>query len=174
MSPRRTIILSAIAFGIFGFSACEQAAVAPSTTASSAALDARSPSAPAGFYTMTFLHYGQAVTSLLAGPYADSHIIVRVHVEDINHQPAQSGSVLYEVCRYKSTGKGAPIAACADGTARWNRDVNVTVNPANGNTYAGRDIVSVPCVLGWRATYSGNQAIAPGKMGPVDFVWTAQ
>jgi hypothetical protein len=122
---------------------------------------------------MTFLHNGQEVTTLPAGPYEVSHILVKVHVEDLNHQPAQSGSVLYELCTYKATGKAAPISACADGTARWKRHVNVTVN-STGDTWAGVDSVRVACIMGWRATYSGNLTIAPGTMGPVNFVWTVQ
>jgi hypothetical protein len=174
MSRWRSLSLSPIAVATLGICACDQASVAPATTpAAPTALEARGSSAPTGFYTMTFLHYGQEVTTLPAGPYSVSHILVKVHVEDINHQPVQSGSVLYEVCTYKGTGKSAPSAACADGTARWAREVNVEVNP-KGDTYAGRDAVRVPCVMGWRATYSGSQTTAPGKMGPVDFIWTAQ
>ena len=173
MCARRILGLSVIAAGTLGLSACDQASVTPTIAGAPAALDARSPSAPTGFYTLTFLHYGQAVTTLPAGPYNVSHVLIKVHVEDINHQPAQSGSVLYEICKYRGTDKSAPSAACADGTGRWTREVNVEVN-SKGDTYAGRDSVRVPCVQGWRATYSGSQTIAPGKMGPVDFVWTAQ
>jgi hypothetical protein len=180
MSAGRTICFSAIAVGILGLSACDQAPAGPTTiaskaTASPAAVDARFSSAPAGFYTLTFLHYGQEVTTLPAGPYEVSHVLVKAHVEDLNHQPAQSGSVLFEVCRYRATGKSAPSSACADGTARWKRlIVSGEVNPATGDAIVGRDVVSVPCIMGWRATYRGSQTIAPGTMGPVDFTWYAQ
>ena len=169
MSPRRTLSLSVLGLAVLGLSACNQSSVAPTSTASPAAVDARPSAAPAGFYTMKFLHNGQEVTTLPAGSGV-SNMIVKVHVEDSDHQPAQSGSVLYEVCTYKSTGKAAPSAACAEGTARWRRHVNVTVN-RNGDTFAGVDIVTVACVMGWRATYSGSATIAPRTLTPADFVW---
>ena len=168
MSPRRTFSLSVLGLAVLGLSACNQSSVAPTSTASPAAVDARPSSAPAGSYTMTFLHNGQPTTTLPAGP--GSNMLVKVHVEDSTHTAAQSGSVLYEICTYKSTGKAAPSAACADGTARWKRNVNVTVNP-NGDTFAGVDRVNVACVMGWRATYSGSATIAPRTLTPADFVW---
>ena len=159
--------------GAMSGAACSQlspAAPTAGSTPAEATLEARPASAPSGFYTMTFLHSGQPVTTLPSGR-GTSSVIVKVHVEDVNHQPAQSGSVLYEVCMYKATGKGAPSAACADGTARWNRWVDVGLNP-NGDTFAGIDIVLNPCTMGWRATYRRSQTIAPATMGPVDFIWT--
>jgi hypothetical protein len=81
--------------------------------------------------------------------------------------------VLYEMCKYTRTGKAAPSSACANGTARWNRWVDIEVNSA-GDTWAGLDIVLNPCTIGFRATYRRGTTVAPGTMGPVDFSWTAQ
>ena len=159
--------------GAMSGAACSQVSPAAPTaggTPAEATLEGRAPSAPSGFYTMSFLHSGQPVTTLPAGP-TGSNVLVKVHVEDVNHQPAQSGSVLFEVCKYKSTGKGAPSAACADGTARWSRLVDVGLN-SNGDTFSGVDFVLNPCTMGWRATYRRSQTIAPATMGPVDFIWT--
>lgn len=171
--PRLTFVsLSGVVVGALGMAACEQSPVTPAVAANPAALEARAPSAPPGFYEMTFLNSArEEVTSLPAG-LRTSHVLIRFHVEDSNHEPAQSGSVLYEMCQYRSTGKGAPSAACADGTARWNRWVNIEVNPL-GETWAGIDIVLNPCTIGFRATYRGSRTIAPGTVGPVDFSWTA-
>ena len=174
LMPRLQIIsCGGIVLAALGLVACDQQAVAPTPTANAAALDARSPSAPSGFYEMTFLNSAhEEVTSLPVG-HGVSHVLIRVHVEDINHEPAQTGSVLYEMCRYTSTGKAAPSSACADGTARWSRWVDVEVNSL-GDTWAGLDVVLNPCTIGFRATYGRGRTIAPGTMGPVDFSWTAQ
>ena len=158
---------------------CAQSPTAPTDSAltgASGATDAKPTSSlPAGFYSMTFLHNGQEVTSLPFGP--GSNVIVKVHVEDINHVPATDGSVLYEQCRWKGVspttgtrGGAAPSARCADGSARWERLINIGLNQ-NGDAFAGVDFVSVECVMGWRATYKGSSTLAPAVMGPVDFTW---
>lgn len=171
--PRLKIVsLSGVVLAL-GLAACQQSPVAPTATANVAALEARAPSTPPGFYDMTFLNSArEEVTSLPVGR-GTSHVLIRFHVEDSNHEPAQTGSVLYEMCQYNATGKGAPSAACADGTARWNRWVDIRVNSL-GDTWAGIDIVLNPCTIGFRATYRGSKTIAPGTVGPVDFTWTAQ
>ena len=134
------------------------------------------PSIPAGFYQMTFLNRArEEIPSLPVG--SGSALLVRVHVEDSAHQPAQDGSVLYEVCRYRGVspttgtrGGAAPSARCADRSARWERWVSAEFL-LSGDTYAGVDVVRVPCVMGWRATYSGSRTIAPVMMGPADITW---
>jgi hypothetical protein len=168
----RLVRLSVVLLGALGLIACDQSPVTPAATVNPTSIDARAPSTPPGFYEMTFLNSArEEVTSLPAGLYT-SHVLIRVHVEDSNHQPAQTGSVLYEMCQDKATGKGMPTAACAEGTARWTRWVNIRVSPS-GDTWAGIDIVLNPCTIGFRATYGGSKTIAPGSVGPVDFSWTA-
>ena len=102
---------------------------------------------------------------------------VKVHVEDSNHLPATDGSALFEVCRWKGVspttgtrGGAAPSARCADGSARWERLIDIGLN-LNGDAFAGIDFVNVPCVMGWRVTYKGSRTIAPGVMGPADMTW---
>ena len=159
---------------------CAQSPTAPTTGASNApetnAAKPGSPSLTPGFYQMLFLHNGVEVTTLPAGP--GSNILVRVHVEDSNHVNAGDGSVLFEICRWKgvspTTGTrqgAAPSARCADGSARWVKHTEVSVNPVNGNAVTGIDFVSVACVMGWRATYRNSRTIASSVLGPVDFTW---
>jgi hypothetical protein len=182
--------LSGLLLGILGAAGCGQGpiaptdpvptvAVAPTAPGTTAASPAGKPAIPAGFYQMTFLHNGQEVTSLPVG-HGVSNVLVKVHVEDSAHQPAQDGEVLYEVCRYRGVspttgtrGGAAPSARCADGSARWERWTSVDVNPLTGDAYAGVDVVLVPCVMGWRATYRGSRTIAPATMGPADITWVA-
>lgn len=126
---------------------------------------------------MTFLDgRREVVTSLPVG--ADSQLLVRVHVEDSNHAIATDGSVLFEVCRWKSVssttgtrGGAAPSARCADGSARWERFIDVELYPKTGDAFAGIDFVNVACVMGWRATYKGSRTIAPAVMEPADMTW---
>jgi len=159
---------------------CAQSPTAPTTDASTASgTTAAKPgsSLPVGFYQMTFLNSSyQEVTTLPVG--AGSHLLVKVHVEDSNHRPArEDGSALYEVCRWKGVspttgtrGGAAPSARCADGSARWERWVDIRLNET-GDAYAGIDRVNVACVLGWRVTYRGSTTIAPAVMGPADMTW---
>ena len=177
--------LPGLLLGILGAAGCEQGPIAPTAPATTAAPTAPvttaatplgKPSISAGFYQMTFLNRArEEVTSLPVG--SGSGLLVRVHVEDSAHQPAQDGWVLYEVCRYRGVspttgtrGGAAPSARCADGSARWERWVSAEFLPS-GDTYAGVDVVRVPCVMGWRATYSGSRMIAPAMMGPADITW---
>ena len=180
MSRLRLVGTHVLVVGIVGLTACDRKPLQPTPVVETASVDARSPSAPAGFYTFAFLNSaGEEVTSLPYGPYPVSSVRVMVHVEDANHQPALTGTVLFEVCLYKTTGKAAPSSACAAGTARWDRWTRVdvypiTTSPYVGSAWAGIDVVLKPCVMGWRATYSGNQTIAGAKLGPADITWTAQ
>ena len=161
--------------GSLGLVACDQQPVAPTPTANTAGLDARSPSAPPGFYEMTFLNRAREEVTfpLPVGFGGVSAVLIRVHVENINHEPAQTGSVLYEICKYTGDGKAAPSSACADGTARWSRLVDIEVNSL-GDTWAGFDVVLTPCIMGLRATYRRSRTIASGTMGPFDLSWTVQ
>lgn len=182
--------LSGLLLGMLGAAGCGQGpiaptdpvtpvAVAPTAPGTTAATPAGKPSLPAGFYQMTFLNSArEEITTLPVGQ--GSQLLVRVHVEDSAHQPAQDGEVLYEVCRYRGVspttgtrGGAAPSARCADGSARWERWNSVEVNPLTGDTFAGLDVVLVPCVMGWRATYRGSRTIAPATMGPADITWVA-
>jgi hypothetical protein len=179
--------LSGFLLGILGAAGCEHGPIAPTAPVTiaaptalgtTAASPAGKPAIPAGFYQMTFLNGArQEVTSLPVG-HGVSQLLVRVHVEDGAHQPAQDGSVLYEVCRYVGVspttgtrGGAAPSARCADGSARWERWVSVDLILRTGDTWAGVDVVLVPCVMGWRATYRGSRTIAPATMGPADITW---
>lgn len=182
--------------GILGAAGCGQGpiaptdpvttvVVAPTAPGTTAATPAGKPSLLAGFYQMTFLNSArQEVTTLPVGQ--GSQLLVKVHVEDSAHQPAQDGEVLYEVCRWRGVspttgtrGGAAPSARCADGSARWERWTSVGMGillpsgDPSGDTYAGVDFVSVPCVMGWRATYRGSRTIAPAMMGPADITWVA-
>ena len=159
---------------------CAQSPTAPSIDASSAAATtAAKPgtSLPAGIYQMTFLNrFGQEVTTLPVGG-ADSHLLVKVHVEVSSGVPATDGSALYEVCRWRGVspttgtrGGAAPSARCADGSARWERWIDIGLN-RNGDAFAGIDFVNVPCVMGWRVTYRGSRTIASAVMGPADMTW---
>jgi len=192
-TPRFQICcLSGLLLGILGAAGCGQGpiaptdpvtTVAPTTSGTTAATPAGGPSIPAGFYQMTFLNSARdEVTTLPVGP--GSQLLVRVHVEDRLNQPALDGSVLYEVCRWRGVspttgtrGGAAPSARCADGSARWERWTSVAMGillpsgDPSGDTYAGVDFVSVPCVMGWRATYRGSRTIAPATMGPADITW---
>lgn len=159
---------SIVVLGGLGLCACESA-VAPTPLATATNIESGAALPPAGFYTMTFLHDGVAVTTLPAGPYAVSHVLIKVHVEDSNHQPAQSGSVLFERCRYPS-GDPAPSSACANKTARWTRWIDAGLTP-NGDAIVGYDSAQNPCTLGLRATYRRSKTIAPATLGPVDFTW---
>lgn len=192
--PRfQSCCLSGLLLGILGAAGCGQGPIAPTdpvvttvapTTSSgtTAATPAGSPSLPAGFYQMTFLNSArQEVTTLPVGQ--GSHLLVRVHVEDRLNQPAVDGSVLYEVCRWRGVspttgtrGGAAPSARCADGSARWERAASVGMGilptgEPSGDAYAGVDFVGVACVMGWRATYRGSRTIAPATMGPADITW---
>jgi hypothetical protein len=159
---------------------CAQSPTAPTTDAATApGTTAAKPASllAVGFYQMTFLNrYGQEITTLPVG--AGSHLLVKVHVEDSNHVPAEEdGSALYEVCRWRGVspttgtrGGAAPSARCADGSARWERWVDIRLNQ-NGDAFAGIDVVNVACVMGWRVTYKGSRTIAPAVMGPADMTW---
>ena len=160
---------------------CAESPTAPTTTdaAIAAGTTAAKPgsSLPVGFYQMTFLNgSGQEVTTLPVG--AGSHLLVRVHVEDSNHLPATDGSALFEVCRWKGVspttgtrGGAAPSARCTDGSARWEREIDIGLNPKTGEAFAGIDFVNVPCVMGWRVTYKGSRTIAPANLAPADMTW---
>ena len=159
---------------------CAQSPTEPTNTAlsSSNGNSAAKPgtSLPQGFYQMTFLHNGQEVTTLPAGP--GSNILVKVHVEDSNHVPATDGAVLFETCRWKGVspttgtrGGAAPSSACANGTARWERWLLADHLTSNGDAITGIDRVNVACVMGWRATYKNSRTIASATIGPVDFTW---
>jgi hypothetical protein len=159
---------------------CAQSPTAATTDAPTAAgTTAAKPgsSLPVGFYQMTFLDgRREVVTTLPVG--AGSHLLVRVHVEDSNHVWATDGSALFEVCRWKGVspttgtrGGAAPSARCADGSARWERFIDIGLNPETGDAFAGIDFVNVPCVMGWRVTYKGSRTIAPAVMGPADMTW---
>ena len=158
---------------------CAKSPTAPTTDASTApGTTAAKPgsSLPVGFYQMTFLNgSGQEVTTLPVG--AGSHLLVKVHVEDGNHRPATDGSALFEVCKWKGVspttgtrGGAAPSARCADGSARWERWIDIGLN-LTGDAFAGIDFVNVACVMGWRVTYRGSRTIAPAVMGPADMTW---
>jgi hypothetical protein len=68
-------------------------------------------------------------------------------------------------------GGAAPSARCAHGSARWEREIDIGLNPKTGEAFAGIDLVNVPCVMGWRVTYKGSRTIAPAVMGPADMTW---
>ena len=159
---------------------CAQSSTAPTTNASTASGTTAAkpgPSLTVGFYQITFLNSTrQAVTTLPIG--AGSQLLVKVHVEDSLHRPAGDGSALFEVCRWRGVspttgtrGGAAPSARCADGSARWERHTDITINPLNGDAYAGIDFVNVACVMGWRVTYKGSRTIASAVMGPADMTW---
>lgn len=174
MRRLQIIGFAGIVLGALGLVACDQQAVTPTPIANAPGLDARSPSVTPGFYEMTVLNRArEEVTFPLPVGFGVSAVLIRVHVEDINHEPAQTGSVLYEICKFTGDGKAAPSSACANGTARWSRLVDVEVN-SFGDTWAGFDVVLTPCTMGLRATYRRSRTIASGTMGPVDLSWTVQ
>ena len=71
----------------------------------------------------------------------------------------------------RTRGGAAPSARCTDGSARWEREIDIGLNPKTGEAFAGIDFVNVPCVMGWRVTYKGSRTIAPALMGPADMTW---
>ena len=169
--------LSGLLLGILGAASCEQAPIAPTAPVTTPVTSLGKASIPAGFYEMTFLNRAREEVTTLPVGSGVSALLVWVHVEDSAHHPAQDGSVLYEVCRYRGVspttgtrGGAAPSARCADGSARWERWVSAEILPS-GDTYAGVDVVLVPCVMGWRATYRGSRTIAPAMIGPADITW---
>jgi len=179
MSRFQNCCLPGLLLATFIAAGCAQSPTAPTTDASTApgTTAAKPGSLPVGFYQMTFLNRSyQEVTTLPVG--ADSNLIVKVHVEDSNHVPAkEDGSALYEVCKWRGVspttgtrGGAAPSARCADGSARWERWVDIRLNE-NGDAFAGIDVVNVACVMGWRVTYRESRTIAPAVMGPADITW---
>jgi hypothetical protein len=182
MSRFQSYCLSGLLVATLIAAGCAQGPTAPTATTgastASGATGARPPgsSLTPGFYQMLFLHSGVEVTTLPVGP--GSNMLVKVHVENSAHEFAPDGSVLFEICRWNgvspTTGTrhgAAPSARCADGSARWVKHTDISINPRTGDAWAGIDFVNVACVMGWRATYKGSQTIAPGVMGPVDFTW---
>jgi hypothetical protein len=118
-------------------------------------------------------------------PVLTDELILAAHVTTSSGVAATSGTVTFEYCSYKglppndiTRADEAPLEACADGSAAWNRLTATALGcPQLGPGYActGFGVVHIPRKIGFRFRFSGAKSgIASGTSAPLNFEWTAQ
>lgn len=127
--------------------------------------------ASAGTYAIIFL---KETNSGLA-PAADAepvgtYLVLKSQITDGNGNPAETGTVTYEVCSVK--GGYAPSAACASGSGTWKRYYASSVDSVG--SLVGFGACSTPRSIGFRVSYGGKRGgIASGVSAARDFTWTS-
>jgi len=144
------------------------------------------PTVSPGFYDLSFRVYRNGVLDPVSSLPVLSHVplVLFAHVEDVNGNSAQGGTVDFEYC-----GDYEPKETCDAGLARWTRLGRINVgscyckscgglpgyDPGPGNACifvfgAG----NIPGDDGFRFKYAGQRGgVDSGMSGTANFTWTA-
>lgn len=175
MSDRTAVSIRAVI--LVAMLGCETSLVAPDReVVSQSPLAARGTEVP-GSYQLEFLDNARNVVTSL--PIL-TELVLWAHVEDLAGNDAQGGAVTFEYCSLNglpdndiTRADEAPMAACADRSASWQRLLTLTVN-SSGDALMNFGFVRIPRTVGFRIKYSARKSgIQSGVSLPRDFTWTA-